>query len=139
MAATAIDQEITALERQYWDSMITKDPSVAPRLTASESVIVGAQGVSTVTPQAIGTMVQSEGWKLNKYEFSDVKVASPSPDLAIIAYHVKEDLEVEGKPLTIEANDSTAWVREGGRWVSVLHTESIAGDPFGRDRASTRK
>jgi hypothetical protein len=25
-------------------------------------------------------------------------------------------------------------VRRGGRWVCALHTEAIAGDPYGRDR-----
>ena len=138
MASNAIDKEITALEREYWDSMMTKDPRVATRLTAAESVIVGAQGVSTVTPKTIGPMVESDGWKLKKYEFSDIKVSSPAPDFAVIAYKVKEDLEVEGKPVSFVANDSTAWMRENGRWVSILHTESIAGDPFGRDRNQTK-
>jgi hypothetical protein len=134
MTTTSIDKEIIAVEREYWDSMISKDPSVATRLTATESVIVGAQGVSTVTSKGIGEMVKSDGWKLKKYDFSDIKVMSPAPDVAIIGYHVREELEVEGKPLTLEANDSTTWVRKSGKWVSAAHTESVAGDPFGRDR-----
>jgi len=134
---TSIDEEIIAAEREYWDSMITKDPEVATRLTDNESLIVGAQGVSTVTSKNIGEMVKSDGWKLKKYDFSDVKVMSPAQDVAIIAYHVREELEVEGKPLTLEANDSTTWVRKGGKWVSAAHTESVAGDPFGRNRKAT--
>jgi len=27
-------------------------------------------------------------------------------------------------------------VRRDGRWRCVLHTEALAGDPFGRDRAA---
>jgi hypothetical protein len=99
MTTTSIDKEIIAVEREYWDSMISKDPSVATRLTATESVIVGAQGVSTVTSKGIGEMVKSDGWKLKKYDFSDIKVMSPAPDVAIIGYHVREELEVEGKAL----------------------------------------
>src|SRR3954447_17467881 len=106
MASNAIEMEITDLERQYWDSMISKDPKVAERLTAHESMIVGSRGVSTVTPKTIGPMVQSDGWKLKKYTFSDIKVSSPAPDVALICYHVKEALEVEGKPVSFEANDS---------------------------------
>jgi hypothetical protein len=30
--------------------------------------------------------------------------------------------------------DSSTWVRRNGRWLCALHTEAIAGDPFGRDR-----
>jgi len=136
---TSIDKEIIAAEREYWDSMVSKDPSVATRLTADESIIAGAQGVSTVTSKGIGEMVKSDGWKLKKYDFSDIKVIAPAPDVAIIAYHVREELEVEGKPLTMEANDSTTWIRKNGKWVSAAHTESLAGDPFGRDRVSKAK
>jgi hypothetical protein len=134
-----IDKEITDLEREYWDSMITKDPRVAQRLTADPSLIVGAQGVSSVSPKTIGPMVQSDGWHLKSYEFSDIKVTAPLRDIALIGYHVREELEVEGKPITLEANDSTVWERRSGKWVSILHTESLAGDPFGRDRMSTQK
>jgi len=139
MTTTSIDKEILAVEREYWDSMVTKDPKVASRLTADESVIVGAQGVSTVSGETIGEMVKSDGWKLKKYDFSDVKITNPTPDIAIIAYHVREELEVEGKPLTLEANDTTTWLRKGSNWVGVAHTESVAGDPFGRDRVSKVK
>ena len=138
MTTAAIDREIMNLEREYWDSMISKDPKVATRLTAEESVVVGAQGVSTVSPKTIGPMVTSGGWTLKKYNFSDFKITTPSPDVAIAGYHVREELEVEGKPLTMEANDSSTWIRQSGKWVCAAHTESIAGDPFGRDRRSTQ-
>ena len=139
MASATIDREIMGLEREYWDSMISKDPKVASRLTADESVIVGAQGVSTVTSKTIGPMVQSDGWTLKRYDFSNVKVTAPGPDIAIVGYHVTEELEVEGKRLTMEANDSSTWIRQNGKWLCAAHTESIAGDPFGRDRTPARK
>jgi len=47
---------------------------------------------------------------------------------------VKEVLTVEGKPVTIDASDSSTWVRRDGNWVCALHTEALTGDPFGRDR-----
>jgi hypothetical protein len=134
MASSAIDQEIMAQEREYWDSMISKDPSVATRLTDEECLIVGAQGVSTVSSRTIGPLVQSDGWKLKSYDFSNVKVTMAAPDVAIAGYHVREELEVDGQPLTLEANDSSTWLLKDGRWVCAAHTESVAGDPFGRDR-----
>ena len=54
--------------------------------------------------------------------------------MAVIAYKVIEDLLVDGAPLTLEASDASTWVRQDGRWLCALHTESVAGDPFGRDR-----
>jgi len=47
---------------------------------------------------------------------------------------VRELLTVEGKPVTLEAADSSTWVLRDGNWVCTLHTEALAGDPFGRDK-----
>jgi hypothetical protein len=134
MASTQMDSEILALEREYWQWMITKDPDVATRLTGDESIVVGAQGVGKVSKKEIGSMVQSNDWKLKSYDFSDVKFNALDDTTAIIAYSVKENLEVDGKPLTLEANDSSVWSRRRGSWECMLHTEAIKGDPFGRDR-----
>jgi hypothetical protein len=43
-------------------------------------------------------------------------------------------MDVEGKPLTLKAADTTTWVCKHGKWLAALHTESVLGDPFGRDR-----
>jgi len=40
------------------------------------------------------------------------------------------------EPVSIDAADPSAWVRRYGRRLCALHTESITGDPFGRDRAA---
>ncbi len=134
MTAVQMDREILALEREYWESMITRNPEVATRLTAEQSIVVGAEGVGTVSKQEIGAMINSDKWRLKKFEFGDVKIKSMDKDTAIIAYTVKEDLDVEGKPLTLEASDSSVWSRRNGKWECVLHTEALKGDPFGRDR-----
>lgn len=134
MAGTDMESEILGLEREYWNAMITKDPNVATRLTADRSIVVGAQGVGVVSKKEIGAMVKSDQWNLKNFAFSDVKFTSTDENTAIVAYSVKEELEVDGKPLTLEANDSSVWSRRSGAWECVLHTESIKGDPFGRDR-----
>jgi hypothetical protein len=56
---------------------------------------------------------------------------------AAVAYQVHEELTVDGKPVTLDAADSSTWVRRDRRWLCALHTEAIAGDPFGRDRQRT--
>jgi hypothetical protein len=55
----------------------------------------------------------------------------------VIAYTVREELTVDGKPLTMEAADASTWVKKDGNWVCALHTESVLGDPYGRDRVKT--
>ena len=73
-------------------------------------------------------------WTVKAFAFSDIKVESVNDDVAVIAYKVKEDLTVDGKPVSFEAADASTWVRRDGSWVCVLNTESVLGDPFGRDR-----
>lgn len=58
-------------------------------------------------------------------------------DVAVLAYKVHEHLTVDGQPVSVDAADSSTWVRRDGRWVCALHSESIVGDPFGRDRRDT--
>jgi len=47
---------------------------------------------------------------------------------------VHEELTVDGKPVSIDAADTSTWVRRDGRWLCAAHIEALAGDPYGRDR-----
>jgi hypothetical protein len=80
----------------------------------------------------------SDMWTLHDYTLSDVQVRQLTDDVAVIAYKVRERMTVEGKPLTLEAADASTWIRKNGRWLCALHTESILGDAFGRDRAKSK-
>ena len=81
-------------------------------------------------------MMSAAPWTLKEFQISDNADVRPlSDDVAIVAYKVHEELTVEGKPVALDAADTSVWVRRDGRWLCVLHTESLAGDPFGRDRA----
>jgi hypothetical protein len=64
----------------------------------------------------------------------DVSIEKLSDDVAVIGYKIREKLTVDGKPLELEAADASTWVKKNGEWVCALHTESVAGDPFGRDK-----
>ena len=72
-------------------------------------------------------------WKLTAFELSSPIVKLLTDDVAVVAYKVREELMVDGKPLTLDASDTSTWVRRNGRWVCAVHTEAVAGDPFGRD------
>lgn len=136
MATTSIDKEILALEREYWDAMVRKDPEPPSRLTADECLVVGPPGVTTVKGKDIAQMVTSHQGRIKSYDFSNVSCLKVDPNTAILAYHVKEEVEMEGKAFTVEANDATLWTKREGRWVSAFHTESIQGDPWGRDKTA---
>jgi hypothetical protein len=45
-------------------------------------------------------------------------------------------MTVDGKPLSLDAADTSTWVKKDGEWLCAAHTEAITGDPFGRDRTA---
>jgi hypothetical protein len=134
-----LDQQILDLENQFWQSMIDKDAEAGVRLTADPCIVAGAQGVSRIDSKTFAKMVEHGTWVLHDYEFSDVKVERVTDDVAVIAYKVRENLTVDGKKLTLEAADASTWVRDGDGWKCALHTESVLGDPYGRDRKPVTK
>jgi hypothetical protein len=83
----------------------------------------------------MSAMMSDAPWALRDFELhSDVEVRHLSDHVAVVAYKVHEELTVEGKPVTLDAADTSIWVRRDGRWICAVHTESLSGDPFGRDR-----
>ncbi|HEY5949083.1 MAG TPA: nuclear transport factor 2 family protein [Kofleriaceae bacterium] len=131
---TSIDQEIQALERRYWDAVQRKDATEAVSLSDQDCIVVGAQGVGSVSREQLGKMLQQASYELKQYAFDDKKfqVRQIADDVAIVAYEVREDLIVDGKAESLVAYDSSVWVKRNGRWLCALHTESLKGDPFGR-------
>ena len=131
----APEKELLDLEKKYWKAMQEKDVESALKLTDNPCIVTGAQGVGTIDHKAFAGMMKDATWELNGFELDDdAQVRMVRDDVAIVAYKVRESLTVEGKPVTLEAADSSMWVRRNGRWLCALHTEAIAGDPFGRDR-----
>ena len=137
-SASVREQELMAVERRFWNAMQAKDASTASELTDDQCVVVGAQGVSAIDAQTMAKLTTEGTWQLEQYSFDDQKrqIRFLTDDIAIVAYPVKERVIVDGATLPIEANDSSVWVRRDGQWRCALHTESLAGDPFGRDKAA---
>ena len=138
MPADTRERELLDLERRFWDTMKSKDGRSAGEMTDDGCIIVGAQGVASIDGASMEKMMSDGTWELTQYAFDEqqVQVKFVTDDVAIVAYKVDESLVVDGKPLPLEAHDSSVWVRRDGEWRCALHTESVAGDPFGRDKAS---
>jgi uncharacterized protein (TIGR02246 family) len=129
-------QELLDVEKEFWDAMKTKDAKSAGRLTDDGCIIVGAQGVSAIDSQAMAKMTKEGKWDLKQYSFDEksTQVRFLTDDIAIVAYKVNETVVMDGQTIPLEANDSSVWVRRDGEWRCALHTESVAGDPFGRKK-----
>ena len=79
-------------------------------------------------------MFRNAKWKLTAFELSSPIVQQLTKDVAVVAYKVHEELLVDGKQVVLDAAALSTWVRGADGWLCAAHAESIAGDPFGRDR-----
>ena len=136
MTRTISDQELLALERSYWDALKERDFRTIGRLTAEDSTVAGASGVAGVNPSSIQKQIESAPYTIKDYRIDPqtVRINRLCDDAVAITYGVHEDLEVDGKPVKLDAFDSSVWKKTANGWTCVLHTESIKGDAFGRDR-----
>ena len=135
MATSTIESEILGLERRYWQALKDQDVETALRLTDDPCIVTGAQGIGSIDHKTLASMLKSARYTLESFVLKNgAQVRLLGDDVAIVAYQVREELTVEGKPVTLDAADSSTWVRRDGHWLCALHTESVLGDPFGRDR-----
>lgn len=134
MPTLTVEKELEELENRYWQSMKDQDVEAAVRLTDFPCLVAGASGVGLIDKETFRKMMSGANWKLHDFEIQDSKVRLASDDVALVAYKVHEDLTVDGKKVSMDAADTSVWVRRGGQWRCALHTESLAGDPFGRDK-----
>jgi Domain of unknown function (DUF4440) len=134
MANETTVTDLLALEHQYWQAIKDGDAALSARLSDDPCVVTGSQGVGRIDRATLEGMFASAAWKLTGFEITSPIVQLLSDDVAVVAYRIHEDLLVDGQPLALDASDSSTWVRRNGEWVCAVHTEAIAGDPFGRDR-----
>lgn len=132
-------RDFVALERSYWQAIRDKDIDAAMRLTHDPCVVAGAQGVASVDRQAFSKMMREAPWTLDDFTLDDVQVSMLRDDVALVAYTVHEELTVDGKPVALDAADTSVWVHQDGRWLCASHTEALSGDPYGRDRQRTTR
>ena len=132
-------RELLEVENQFWNAMRIKDGAEAARLTHDGCIVVGAQGVSAIDGETMKRLTVDGEWQLKQFSFDPktTRVQYLGDDVALVAYTVDERVEVGGETLPIRANDASVWVRRDGEWRCAMHTESLAGDPYGRDRNVT--
>jgi hypothetical protein len=130
-------RELLELEHAFWNAMKLRDGDTCAKLSDQTAIVVGPQGIMELAKQELGRMMEADaGWKLEGFNLDPktVKMKLVADDVAVVAYEVEEKVVVDGQAETLRAFDTTVWVRKLGRWVCALHTETLAGDPFGRDR-----
>lgn len=131
MRAAPSKDEIVNLEKAYWDAMKAKDGARAAELSADPALVAGAQGVMTIPRGKMGQMTEAGDWTLESYAFDEVQVSTPAPDVAIIAYTVRQKVVMKGEPKELRAADTSTWVRGEDGWRCAAHTETFLQDGKG--------
>ena len=115
------------LETRFWQSLVDRDVETAVALLAEPALMVSAQGAASFDHDGYRDMADTDQWVLHGFEFDDVQVAFPSPQLGIVTYRVKQRITMKGRgETTMEMVDSSAWLQSGGGWRCVMHTETPA-------------
>ena len=118
-------EEIVALEKSYWDAIKKKDGKRAAALSGKTSLVTGARGVMSIPKTKMGEMTESGDWTLETYDFDDVEVTIPAPDVAIIAYTVQQKVTMDGLTQDMRAADSSTWLRGADGWECHAHSETF--------------
>jgi hypothetical protein len=124
----ATKTQIIELEKSYWDAMKAKDGKKTAELSGDGSLVTGAQGVMAIPKAKMGKMTEEGKWTLESYEFDDIEVATPTPDVAVIAYTVRQRGTMDGKPTDMRAADMSTWVRGSNGWECYAHSETFLKD-----------
>lgn len=139
MATMTTDQEIIALERSYWQAMKDDDSDAAIDLTYDPCIVTGAQGAAQLDHNAMSRMNAEKEWALRDFHLDNMNVQTITNDVAVLGYTATLDMEVDGKPMSADFAESSTWVKQDGRWLCALHSESPIGDPFGRPNKRQKK
>lgn len=134
MTTKSAEQEIAQLEKQYWQGIKDKNIDACERLTDFPCLVAGAHGISSVLKEKFKGIMESSNSTLNSFEFKESEVRILTDDVALHVYKVHQESTVDGKPLTLDSAQSSTWIRRNGRWACAQHTESLLGDPYGRDK-----
>ena len=121
-------EDIIALEISYWNAMKAKNGARTSQLSGKTTLVTGAQGVMSIAKSEMGKMTEEGKWTLESYAFDNIVVTNPTPDVAVIAYTVNQQVNMDGKSQNLRAADSSTWIRGGDGWECHAHSETFLKD-----------
>jgi len=133
-AATAAD--VTAKEKQLWDTIKTKDHAAFGNMLASDLIYVSFDGVYDKAKTIEGVKML-EPTEIN---LTDWKTVVLNKDAAVVIYTADVKGTSGGQPIPPGAvRTSTAWVKRGAEWMAVYHQECLFEEPPANQTVETSK
>lgn len=121
-------EALLALEKKFWNSLVDQDAQTAIDLLSEPALMVSEHGAMKFDHDKYRQMAEKGAMVLKSYELGNVDVIFPSDGVAILTYQVKQKMAKRGESDGTEQlmNDSSTWLRDGGNWKCVMHTETPA-------------
>ncbi|WP_418126047.1 nuclear transport factor 2 family protein [Variovorax sp. 160MFSha2.1] len=116
--------DIMKLEAEFWQSVVNGEPEKAAALLTEPAANVAMFGIHHFTPDEYIKMAKEGPAKLTAFTFSNEKVLFPSTEVAVATYEVSQSFEMNGKTQQMVCLDTTTWIKRGGKWLAVVHTET---------------
>ena len=110
---------ITDLEKSAWEAYKNKQADAFKKLMSRDYCGDYAEGSKNLDGE-VADMAKTD---LRDYSLADIKVIFPSTDVAVITYKTTMQQASEGKDMSGTYNSASVWVKKGGKWLGVFHTE----------------
>ncbi|TZF85998.1 nuclear transport factor 2 family protein (plasmid) [Pedobacter sp. BS3] len=120
-----MENQILQLEKKYWKGMQDGDFETVKSLSHFPCIVAGKNGVRSVDEATFKMMFDSgKDRQLNVLNISDTQMQKINEDSAVIAYLIELEYNVQGKKSSGKCACTSTWVKENGKWVCALHTET---------------
>jgi hypothetical protein len=110
---------IADLEKSAWEAYKNKQGDAFKKLCSKDYYGEYAEGIKNLDGE-VADMAKTD---LREYSLADIKVVFPSSDVAVITYKTTMQETSEGKDMSGTYNSASVWVKKGGKWLGVFHTE----------------
>ena len=120
--STSDQTAITDLEKSAWESYKNKQADTFRKLMSKDCHGMYAEDIKNLDRE-VADMAKTD---LREYSLADMKVVFPSADVAVVTYKATIQLTSEGKDMSGTYNSGSIWVKKGGKWLEVFHTEAKA-------------
>ena len=116
------ESAITDLEKSAWEAYKSKQADAFKKLLSKDYCGAYAEGTKTLDTE-VAEMAKTD---LRDYSFADMKVVFPHADVAVITYKVTQQATSAGQDISGTYNSGSVWMKKGGKWLGVFHTEDKA-------------
>jgi hypothetical protein len=117
---SSLDKVIIDTETALWEIVKNKQFDAFRKHYADNFLAVHSDGVTDVNQQVEGV----RNLDLKDYSLSDTKVVFPNTGTAILTYKVTVQGSYQGQDITGGYYASSVWIKQGGKWLAILHTEA---------------